>query len=149
MIEIIFSEMKKVARTLLVLDGICVVAAVLLERADRTLWIGIGYGNLFTLLYFILLGSVVKNALERPPDQAKRYLKWNYAARYLLLGAILAVAFVSPWINPWCVCLSFLAPKITYTAIGFQQMFCDKFGIPYGKSRENENEQEDADGSVH
>lgn len=128
--EFIFPEVKRVARTQTALALVCVLAALLFGALDYRVLVGVLYGFLFSMLYFILLGFVVKTALERPPEQAKRYLKINYAGRYLLLFAILAVAFLSNHVNPWCVCVSFLAPKLTYTLAGFSDYFRDRFGLP-------------------
>lgn len=126
----IFAEIKRVLPVLLAIDLFCVSAAWLTGTLDYRVFVGIGYGTLFSLLYFILLGFVVRGALERPPKQAKRFLQINYMGRYFLLGAILTVAFLSEHVNPLCVCAAFLAPKLTYTLIGFRDFLRVKLGLP-------------------
>jgi len=130
LMDFIFAEVKRVALTLAVLDGGWVLGALLLGRLDHRTVVGALYGFVFTLLCFVLLGVVVKNALNRPADKAKRYLQINYVGRYALLFAIFAVAFASEHVDPWCVAVSFLAPKLTYTLIGFWDHFRSRLGLP-------------------
>ncbi len=130
LMNFIFAEVKRVALTLAILDGGWVLGALLLGRLDHRVVVGALYGFIFTLLCFVLLGVVVKNALDRPADKAKRYLQINYIGRYALLFAIFAVAFLSEHVDPWCVAVSFLAPKLTYTLIGFWDHFRSRLGLP-------------------
>ena len=130
----IFTEVKRVLPVLLAVDLLCVPGAWMCGALDYRVFVGIGYGTRFSLLYCVLLGFVVRGALERPPKQAKRFLQINYAGRYLLLGAILSVAFLSEHVNPWCVCAAFLAPKLTYTLIGFRDFLRVKLGLPERKA---------------
>lgn len=50
---------------------------------------------------------------------ARRYLRANYIVRYIIIGVVLAFSALSQKIDFWIVALTFLAPKITYTAVGF------------------------------
>lgn len=118
--------------TLLLLDVCCVIGSIALEHFNITLLWGILLGNIYTLLNFALLGTLVQNAVMREPHSAKRYMRTHYFIRWLLMGVVLSVAFMSPVVNGWCVVVSLFAPKITYTAIGFYQWIFNKRGNNIG-----------------
>lgn len=117
--DLIIKETKKVAITLGVLSiGIVIVTLMLDIFGWGIVW-SILYGFVLCLLNFILLGTVVDKALSMPPRQAKRHIQINYAVRFILAGVILAIPFIVDGMNGWCSAVLMLAPKVTYTAIGF------------------------------
>ena len=126
--DIIFTEAKKVALTLLILDIGVVAFTLVAGMFDSTIVVGIFYGFLIAEINFILLGTVVQKALSMDEKRAKRHMQLNYAARFTLLGVALAIPFMSTTINGWCVLLAMLAPKITYTTIGIMGFIPKKGG---------------------
>lgn len=131
-ISLFLKEAKKLCITLLILDILILFVAILTKNVDLSLFLGILLGNVYCILNFALLGTVVENAVERSPVAAKRYLRRHYVLRFLLMGAVFTVSFISPLVNGWCVVISSLAPKITYTCIGFYQMIFNKRGDKLG-----------------
>lgn len=127
-IELFLNEAKKVFITLLVLDVVMIIASFPLNGFNLTLFLGILLGNIYTILNFALLGTIVKNAVERNVSAAKRYIRTHYFIRYMIMGSVFALSFISPIINGWCVVVSVLAPKITYTSIGIYKSIFDKGG---------------------
>lgn len=125
-IELFLNEAKKICITLLILDGIMIISSIPLKAFNYTLFTGILLGNVYTILNFALLGTIVKNALERTAVSAKRYMKTHYLIRFLIMGSIFSVGFISPYVNGWCVVVSCLAPKLTYTSIGIYQSIFSK-----------------------
>ncbi|WMJ21828.1 ATP synthase subunit I [Paludicola sp. MB14-C6] len=118
---------------MLILDILILFTAIFAEAVDLSLFLGILLGNVYCILNFALLGTVVENAVERSPISAKHYLRRHYILRFILMGAVFAVSFLSPLINGWCVVVSAFAPKITYTCIGFYQMLIHKRGDKLGR----------------
>lgn len=125
-IELFLNEAKKICITLLLLDIIIIIVSVIFNFIDYTLFTGILLGNIYTLLNFALLGTIVKNAVNRNAASAKRYMQTHYFVRFLLMAAIFSVGFLSPNVNGWCVVISTLAPKLTYTAIGIYRTIFSK-----------------------
>lgn len=120
--NIILTEAKKVACTLVIIDIIIVIITLSAGTFDSTIVLGIIYGFVFAELNFILLGTVVDKALSMDEKRAKHHMKVNYAIRFVLLAVILTVPFISPSINGWCVVISMLSPKFTYFAIGYSSL---------------------------
>lgn len=117
--NIILAELKKVCVTILVLNIVFVGVSLLLSLFDYTVLVGLVYGDLYTVFNFVLLGTIVEKAITKSPNKAKSYIHLHYAIRFAITGFILAIAMLSPHINPWIVCLSLFAPKLTYFAISF------------------------------
>lgn len=115
-----------------ILDIVMIAAAVCLKEVNTPLFIGILLGNIYALLNFALLGTIVRNAVERNPISAKRYMRTHYFIRWLLMGAVFAAAFAAPFVNGWCVVISAFAPKLTYTALGIYQSLFNKEGENIG-----------------
>lgn len=126
--DIILTEAKKIAITLLVIDVGIVVVTLLANIFDGSIIVGIIYGFIFAELNFILLGTVVEKALTMDEKHAKRHMKINYMLRFVLLAVILAIPFISTKINEWCVVLALLSPKLTYFTIGFVGLIPKKGG---------------------
>lgn len=131
-ISLFLKEAKKIGITLLILDILMIMTAVFMSAVDSSLFIGILLGNVYCILNFALLGTIVENAVSRSPEKAKRYFRTHYILRYLLMGAVFAVSFLSPLTNGWCVVVSAIAPKLTYTCIGFYQAIFHKGGNKFG-----------------
>lgn len=119
--DFIFTEVKKLTVTLLVINCIIIAICLLGGFLDFAVWMGMLYGFVFAELMFILLGMLVSRACLMAQKQAKRYMQINYAVRFLLTGIILLIPFLSPKINGWCVVVAMLSPKFTYFSIGFFQ----------------------------
>ncbi|MFZ2539636.1 MAG: ATP synthase subunit I [Oscillospiraceae bacterium] len=126
--DIILTEAKKVAITLLIIDIGIVIFTLATKMFNASVVIGIIYGFIFAELNFILLGTVVEKALSMDVKHAKRHMKVNYIMRFALLAVILAIPFISTKINGWCVVLAMLSPKFTYFAIGFIGLIPKKGG---------------------
>ncbi len=131
--EIAFREAKKVVITLLIIDVLCIVISLITKTFNLTVIGGIILGFVFTMLNFFLLGTIVEKAIFKSPRAAKRYMQLNYFTRYILTGTIMAIGFISPYINPWCVVISIFAPKLTYFSIGFYQLIFKKGGEKLGR----------------
>lgn len=116
---IIFTESKKLTVTALILDLIYIAASLVFNFFSVSVIYGALLGYLFMILNFSLLGTTIENAFGMSEKRASRYLKANYVVRYIITGIVLAISASSDKIDLWIVILSLLAPKITYTAIGF------------------------------
>ena len=125
--DILFKEMKKLAITLASLDLLIIVVGIILNSFNMSLILGIVLGNVYTVLNFALLYTVVEKALGMPAHLAKRHIQTHYFIRLIMSGAVLAVGFLVDSVNGWCVVVSLLAPKITYTVIGFYLLFKDTY----------------------
>ncbi len=126
--DIILTEAKKVAITLLLIDIGIVVFTLAAKMFDSSIIYGMIYGFIFAELNFILLGTVVEKALSMDAKNAKKHMKINYIMRFALLFIILAIPFISTKINGWCVVLAMLSPKFTYFTIGFAGLIPKKGG---------------------
>ena len=120
--DFIFKEVKKVAITLFIVDILIVVITLCFGVFDSSIILGIIYGVVFTLLLFILLGTVVEKALTMSPLAAKKHMKINYFARFFITAIVMIIPFIMDSINEWCVVVSLLCPKFTYTSIGFYDL---------------------------
>lgn len=129
--DIILKEAKKIAISLIVIDIIIVIVTLLTNLFTSSVVFGIIYGFVFAELTFILLGTIVDKALGMDARRAKRYMRINYAIRFVLMAIILIIPFTSTTINGWCVAISMLAPKLTYFSIGFYSL------IPKRKEKDN------------
>lgn len=123
----LFKELKRIAMTLLVIDGIALIVAAFVNSLDSTIFFGLALGNIFTLGQMFLLANVVTNALSREAGKAEKFMRLHYGIRYALIGMVMAVGFTSPNTNGWCVVVSLLAPKITYTVAGFSSWLKNKY----------------------
>lgn len=117
--ELILPELKKVSITLLIINVFSIIISVIMKAFDMSVIIGIVLGDVYTALNFVLLGSVVSDALDKSARSAKRHIQLHYGIRLLLMGIVLALSFYFPFINGWCVVATLLAPKITYSILGF------------------------------
>lgn len=122
MFDVIFNEVKKITVTLLVCDVVITALALIGGFFGSDIVLGMVYGFIFAELMFILLGSVCAKVTEMDEKRAKRHMKVNFYARYALTFVILLIPFLSDGINPWCVVVAMLSPKLTYFAIGFYDM---------------------------
>lgn len=118
----IIKEAKKVGICLFIVDIIIIGITALAKILDISVVFGIIYGFVFTMLHFILLGTIVEKALSMDARRAKRHMQLNYIARMVLLGVILAIPFTIDSINGWCVIISILTPRITYWVIGIYSL---------------------------
>lgn len=124
----ILAEGKKVSITLLILDALMIATSLLFGAFDVSIILGIIYGFIFCLINFALLGKAVERAVMMAEPDAKKHMQINYAIRFMLLGVIMAIPFLLENVNPWCAIVSMLAPKLTYTAIGFYGLISKKKG---------------------
>ncbi|MEG2429306.1 MAG: ATP synthase subunit I [Oscillospiraceae bacterium] len=116
--DMIFPEVKKVSITLLIINIFSVIISIIMKEFNMAIILGIFLGDVYTLLNFILLGTVVKEALDKSAHSAKRHIQLNYGFRFVLMAAVLALSFYFPFINGWCVAATLLAPKLTYSILG-------------------------------
>lgn len=124
----VWPELKRLFTTLAVLFLLITIITLVAGWFNLSIVIGMVYGLIFTTLWFVLLATIVERAcimgVVAGQKPAKRFMAINYAARYLLVGVIIVIPFLSPdKVNPYCVVISMLAPKLTYFAIGFYDTF--------------------------
>lgn len=124
----VWPELKRLFITMSVLFSLISAVTLLGGWFDAAVAVGMVYGLVFTTLWFVLLATIVERAchmgLAAGEKAARRFMGINYAARYILAGVILVIPFLSPdKVNPWCVVISMLAPKLTYFAMGFFKTF--------------------------
>lgn len=124
--NIILGEAKKVCITLATIDLIFILIALLTKTFDYTVATGLALGNVYTLLNFILLGTIVEKAVTKTKYAAKRYMQINYLIRLILTGIFIYIGFMSPYLNPWGVVISLFAPKLTYYTIGIYSTLVKK-----------------------
>lgn len=125
--DLIFYEIKRISVTLGILSLCCIGISLMAGAFDYTIIFGVLFGVIMTLLLLFLLGFIVKNTVERGQKGAIRYIRVNYVLRYAIMFATLAIAWVVPYINFYCVLPMLFAPKLTYTVIGFGGVIKDMF----------------------
>lgn len=116
---IIYTESKKLTVTALAMDLLYTAASLIFHFFSASILFGALFGYLFMILNFSLLGTTLERSFGMDEKRARRFLRANYILRYLILGIVLAIAAVSEKIDFWIVAITLLAPKITYTVIGF------------------------------
>ena len=109
-------DLKKFAVTVLLLDGIVLVAGLLLGAGALSLLVSLLFGSLFAMANFLLLGSLCEKACTKQPLQAKRFMQINYTIRLFLTAVVIIAAFALPFFNPAGVVVPLFAPKLTYFA---------------------------------
>lgn len=117
--DFIFKEVKKLTVTLVIVDIIILAISLIGGFFGSDIVLGIIYGFVFCELMFILLGMLVSNALVMGEKRAKRFMRINYAVRFVITATILVIPFLMSGINEWCVVVAMLSPKFTYFFIGF------------------------------
>lgn len=81
--------------------------------------LGLLLGTAAMTANMIVLGMSVDRAVERPTAKAaKRYMFSFYIIRFVIMGAALALGFLSPVFNSVCTFIPLLYPKVFYTCSG-------------------------------
>lgn len=116
---VIYTELKKISLTVLIADLAYICVSLVFKFFGVHIIVGAVLGYIFMALNFAQLGTTIERASGMDEKGARRYLRANYIVRYIIIGVVLAFSALSQKIDFWIVALTFLAPKITYTAVGF------------------------------
>lgn len=100
----------------LIADLIIFIATLPFYGVGYEIPLGLLLGTAAMFINISLLGYSVGHAVERPTaGAAKRYMFSFYLIRFVIMGAALAVGFLSPLCNSVCTFIPLLYPKVFYT----------------------------------
>ncbi len=127
--KMITDELKFIALPAVVLDAVVLLAAAPFFGFTLAGVLGLLLGNAAMLANFILLGYSTERAVEKSAKSAQRYMLLFYVIRFVIMGAVLALAFYSDRINGLYTVVPLLYPKIIYTlSAAFPSIFRKKGG---------------------
>lgn len=87
---------------------------------------GLLFGYIFSLIFFRLIYLNVSRAVDMSVSKAKRYMTLNYAARYIITGAVLVIAGLYSQLSLFTCFLGLLSVKLAIYLNNFVEMYQDK-----------------------
>lgn len=113
--EIALEELRRLRWELLVCNLLLLGGLLLLGRDLVPVLLGMALGNSAAAANFVLTGIAAEEAVQLPPDQARR--KWLPAIfpRMLMLALVLAAGLVISWFDPISVVFPLFFVKISLT----------------------------------
>ncbi len=113
--EIALDELKKLARSLAVCNLLLFAALLLFHRGLLPSLLGMALGNAAAVGNFILTGICAEEAVQLPPDAARRKMASGYFQRLLILAFVLVIGLVASPFDPFGVIFPLFFPKISLT----------------------------------
>ena len=77
--------------------------------------LGMALGNSAAAANFVLTGIAAEEAVQLPPDQARRKMASSYFSRMLMLALVLAAGLIISWFDPISVVFPLFFVKISLT----------------------------------
>ena len=77
--------------------------------------LGMALGNSAAAANFVLTGIAAEEAVQLPPDQARRKMASSYFSRVLMLALVLAAGLIISWFDPISVVFPLFFVKISLT----------------------------------
>ena len=131
---------KAVRQTTLFVLGVSLVLSVLMQAVfliagfwDYTVLLGNLWGGGFAVLNFFLMGLSVQKAMDKPPEDATKYIKANSSARMLALFVLAAIGAWIPILNTVALLLPLFFPRIAVYVMGLRK-----------QTEQMQNEKEDS-----
>lgn len=113
--EIALEELRRLRWELLVCNLLLLGGLLLLGRDLVPVLLGMALGNSAAAANFVLTGIAVEEAVQLPPDQARRKMASSYFSRMLMLALVLAAGLIISWFDPISVVFPLFFVKISLT----------------------------------
>ena len=113
--EIALEELRRLRWELLVCNLLLLGGLLLLGRDLVPVLLGMALGNSAAAAHFVLTGIAAEEAVQLPPDQARRKMASSYFSRMLMLALVLAAGLVISWFDPISVVFPLFFVKISLT----------------------------------
>ena len=113
--EIALEELRRLRWELLVCNLLLLGGLLLLGRDLVSVLLGMALGNSAAAANFVLTGIAAEEAVQLPPDQARRKMASSYFSRMLMLALVLAAGLVISWFDPISVVFPLFFVKISLT----------------------------------
>ena len=98
--------------------GLSVVMELVFFLLGRWTW-PVLWGNLFggvmAVLNFFLMGLTVQRAVGREQKQIKNIVRSSQSLRLLMQGAVMVIAFLVGWLDPWATIIPLFFPRLAIT----------------------------------
>ena len=113
--EIALEELRRLRWELLVCNLLLLGGLLLLGRDLVPVLLGMALGNSAAAANFVLTGIAAEEAVQLPPDQARRKIASSYFSRMLMLALVLAAGLIISWFDPISVVFPLFFVKISLT----------------------------------
>ena len=113
--EIALEELRRLRWELLVCNLLLLGGLLLLGRDLVPVLLGMALGNSAAAANFVLTGIAAEEAVQLPPDQARRKMASSYFSRMLMLALVLAAGLAISWFDPISVVFPLFFVKISLT----------------------------------
>ena len=113
--EIALEELRRLRWELLVCNLLLLGGLLLLGRDLVPVLLGMALGNSAAAANFVLTGIAAEEAVQLPPDQARRKMASSYFSRMLMLALVLVAGLVISWFDPISVVFPLFFVKISLT----------------------------------
>ena len=113
--EIALEELRRLRWELLVCNLLLLGGLLLLGRDLVPVLLGMALGNSTAAANFVLTGIAAEEAVQLPPDQARRKMASSYFSRMLMLALVLAAGLIISWFDPISVVFPLFFVKISLT----------------------------------
>lgn len=113
--EIALEELRRLRWELLACNLLLLGGLLLLGRDLLPVLLGMALGNSAAAANFVLTGIAAEEAVQLPPDQARRKMASSYFSRMLMLALVLAAGLVISWFDPISVVFPLFFVKISLT----------------------------------
>ena len=113
--EIALEELRRLRWDLLVCNLLLLGGLLLLGRDLVPVLLGMALGNSAAAANFVLTGIAAEEAVQLPPDQARRKMASSYFSRMLMLALVLAAGLIISWFDPISVVFPLFFVKISLT----------------------------------
>lgn len=113
--EIALEELRRLRWELLVCNLLLLGGLLLLGRDLVPVLLGMALGNSAAAANFVLIGIAAEEAVQLPPDQARRKMASSYFSRMLMLALVLAAGLIISWFDPISVVFPLFFVKISLT----------------------------------
>ena len=113
--EIALEELRRLRWELLVCNLLLLGGLLLLGRDLAPVLLGMALGNSAAAANCVLTGIAAEEAVQLPPDQARRKMASSYFSRMLMLALVLAAGLIISWFDPISVVFPLFFVKISLT----------------------------------
>ena len=113
--EIALEELRRLRWELLVCNLLLLGGLLLLGRDLVPVLLGMALGYSAAAANFVLTGIAAEEAVQLPPDQARRKMASSYFSRMLMLALVLAAGLIISWFDPISVVFPLFFVKISLT----------------------------------
>ena len=113
-------ETSYIALTVVVLSALMEAVFLIIGRWDYKVLLGNILGGGVGILNFFLMGLGLQSALDKDEKEAKNTVKFSHSMRYVLIAAVIVLAFTVPVFNSVSTIASLLFPTLGVYAKAFK-----------------------------